>query len=63
MKKIFSIVVFILLLIGVVPQITEAVESNEKTFIFEPILVEASKIKTKDTEADITKNILLLISD
>jgi len=51
MKKIFSIVVFILLLIGVVPQITEAAESNEKTFIFEPILVEASKIKTKDTEA------------
>jgi len=51
MNKFFSIVVFILLLTGVVPQITEAAESNEKTFTLEPVLIEASKIKTKDTEA------------
>jgi iron complex outermembrane receptor protein len=51
MKKIFSIVTFILLLTATNSWLTEAAESKDEPFIFEPILIEANKIKTKDTEA------------
>ena len=51
MQKIFSIVTFILLLTATNSWLTEAAESKDEPFIFEPILIEANKIKTKDTEA------------
>jgi iron complex outermembrane receptor protein len=51
MKKIFSIVTFILLLTATNSWLSEAAESKNEPYIFEPILIEANKIKTKDTEA------------
>ena len=56
-QKIFSIVTFILLLTATNSWLAEAAESKDEPFIFEPILIEASKIKTKDTEATFASEI------
>ena len=57
MQKIFSIVTFILLLTATNSWLAEAAESKDEPFIFEPIFIEASKIKTKDTEATFASEI------
>ena len=57
MKKSFSILVFILFLIGNNSWLAEADESEDEPFVFEPLLVEAKKFKTKDTEATFASEI------
>ena len=51
MKKSFSILAFILFLMGTNSWLAEADESKDEPFVFQPLLVEATKFKTKDTEA------------
>ena len=51
MKKSFSILAFILFLMGTNSCLAEADDSKDEPFVFEPLLVEAKKFKTKDTEA------------